>query len=375
VARDEETKPEDAETPSRPASLQAEEDDLGYKQTRRQLARGDSPEKAAPEAAPKEAPVRKTAFQNFVDDHWNQWLSQVLMILVLGAFVIGYKMDKLPEASIGLILSGGIVAIAIYSTASPAYDLIHDSTGKKLFALLVVLWVAAAGYPTLRKGIGRTVLASTVLTEDGKPTKLSIAPGNTGPFDLTVSGTVKPTAGQDTSLGYVITVGGDNNQTKEISDQFSYSVHQARVRKGSTNWTEQRNQVEHRLGSDIRGSELTLTAEKVDELLQDGIHVTVHPQSYDPNWFFVLGILVVLGMMFVESRIGDAKTKPHLIMASACTLIFSFWYHKNATASRLVAPALDAVFLAAVTGGIGGTLVGAVVRKASGRDKVKPDEE
>jgi hypothetical protein len=62
-------------------------------------------------------------------------------------------------------------------------------------------------------------------------------------------------------------------------------------------------------------------------------------------------------------------------MASACTLIFSFWYHKNATASRLVAPALDAVFLAAVTGGIGGTLVGAVVRKASGRDKVKPDEE
>jgi hypothetical protein len=33
---------------------------------------------------------------------------------------------------------------------------------------------------------------------------------------------------------------------------------------------------------------------------------------------------------------------------------------------------LDSLFLALITGGIGGTLVGAVVRRVSGRDRLKP---
>lgn len=82
-------------------------------------------------------------------------------------------------------------------------------------------------------------------------------------------------------------------------------------------------------------------------------------------------------MMYVESKIGDAKTKPHLIMAAASTLVFAFHFHEHATASRVVKPALDSLILAVLTGGIGGTMVGAVVRRASGRDKIKPakDEE
>ncbi|HND12887.1 MAG TPA: hypothetical protein PLY80_20750, partial [Pseudomonadota bacterium] len=88
-----------------------------------------------------------------------------------------------------------------------------------------------------------------------------------------------------------------------------------------------------------------------------------------------LGIFVVLGMMYAESKIGDAKMKPHLIMASASTLVFAFHFHEHATASRVVKPALDSLILAVLTGGIGGTMIGAVVRRASGRDKVKAKDD
>ena len=148
-----------------------------------------------------------------------------------------------------------------------------------------------------------------------------------------------------------------------------------RVRQGTSSWTEQSNQIEHRLSRSLRGNTLTFTVEHIDDLLADGLHVSVHPQSYDPKWFFLLGILVVLGMIYVEGKIGDAKTKTHLIMASASTMVFAFHFHEHATASRMVKPALDSLILAVLTGGIGGTMVGAVVRRASGRDKIKAKDD
>lgn len=351
----------------------AEPDADGYKPTRRQVARGDKPADNKSKAAPAGPPPTK--YQQFMEQHWESWLSQVLLILVLGAGVIGYKMDLLRESMIGILLSGGLVASAIYMTAIPAYDLIRNTTGRRLFAALVVLWVIAAGYPTLRKGMSRKVLAETVLTEESKSVKLPVAEGQVGPYDVTVSGTIKSDAGQNSNIGYELVVTGDGGVRTELSGEFTYAVHQARVRRGSTHWTEQHNQIEHRLPSDVAGKELTISTERVEDTLQDGLHVTVHPQSYDPKWFFLAGILVVLGMIFVESRIGDAKNKPHLIMASATTLVFSYWYHMHATSTRMVAPTLDAVLLAAITGGIGGTLIGAVVRRVSGRDRLKPAVE
>jgi hypothetical protein len=148
-----------------------------------------------------------------------------------------------------------------------------------------------------------------------------------------------------------------------------------RTRRGSTHWTQQNNQAEHRLPSSLRGRELTISAESIDEALQSGLHVAVHPQSMNPMWFLLAGLFVVLGMIFVEARVGDAKHKTHLIMASATSLIFAWHFSENATANRLVAPALDSLFLALITGGIGGTLVGAVVRRVSGRDRLKPKLE
>ena len=53
---------------------------------------------------------------------------------------------------------------------------------------------------------------------------------------------------------------GDGGVRTELSGEFTYAVHQARVRRGSTHWTEQHNQIEHRLPRDLHGSELTISA-------------------------------------------------------------------------------------------------------------------
>lgn len=342
----------------------------GYKPTRRQQLRdGDKPGKGQ-EAAKKGPPPTK--FKQFMDDHWESWLSQVILIVVLGVGVVGYKLDYLREGMIGIVLAGGLVAAAIYGTAGPAYDLIDSKNGRTLFAILVVVWAAAVGYPTIRKAVPRKVLAETALTEPTKSQKVAINEGASGPYDVTISGSLRPEAGSERKVDYTVVVTGDNSQNAEVSGTFEVRVNQMRTRRGSTSWTQQHNQLEHRLPSSVRGHELTIATEQVDEMLQSGLHVAVHPQSLNPTWFLIIGILVVLAMLFVETRIGDAKNKPHLIMASATTLIFAWHFSENATANRLVAPALDSLFLSLITGGIGGTLVGAVVRRVSGRDRLKP---
>lgn len=376
MARPEKSDPSGTnDSESKRASGSSEEGDRdGYRPTRRQVVRDGSKPASSKTGArgsdSKEPPA--TGLRGFVEQHWEGWLSQVLLMAIVGVGVLGYKLEWLREGTIGLVFVGGLLAIAIYGTAAPTYDLIENKTARTLFAVLAIFWAASVGYPALRKAVPRKVLGEAVLTPASLSAKIAVAENSSGPFDLTASGTLRPDVGQEKRVDYTFKIVGDGGQESELSGEFSVATHQARVRRGSNVWSEQHNQFEHRLPSSLRGRELSVSTEQVDELLQSGLHVSLHPQSLDPQWFLIGGILVVLAMLFVESKVGDSKTKTHLIMASASTLVFSWWFQKNATASRLVSPALDAALLAALTGGIGGTLVGAVVRRVSGRDRLKP---
>jgi hypothetical protein len=286
----------------------------GYKPSRRRVVR-DGGESRAQKGNSKPAAEKKgpppSKYRQFMDQHWESWLSQVLLIAVLGFGFIGYKLEYLQEGMVGLVLTGGMLAVAIYGTAGPTYDLITNKTGRTLFAVLVIVWAASVGYPTLRKAVPRKVLAETVLTEQSKSVKVPIGENSSGPYDITMSGSIRPEAGGERKVDYTVTVTGDNSQSTELVGTFEVRVNQMRTRRGSSSWTQQSNQIEHRIPSSIRGRELTVAAEAVDEVLQSGLHVTVHPQSLNPLWFLIAGIFVVLGMIVVEARVGDAKTKTH----------------------------------------------------------------
>jgi hypothetical protein len=93
-----------------------------------------------------------------------------------------------------MLLSAGLVAYAIYSTAVPAYDLIPSKNGRYAFAALVHpvgrrRWLSNAaqehGAHRLRAGCA----------DRSEQVRKGAAPeGKTGPFDVTVSGTLKPKA-------------------------------------------------------------------------------------------------------------------------------------------------------------------------------------
>lgn len=351
-------------------SAVGEEEEDGYQRTRRKTARDGGKSKATP-AKEEPAGPPPTAWRRFMDEHWESWLSQVLMLLLVAGGVIGYRLELLNESMIGLVLVGGLLAITLYVTSTMAFPLIEKSFDRRLFSVVVLAWAAAAGYPTLRKAVPRKVVAEAQLTPSNKSIDVPIGEGSTGPFDITISGTLKQEAGQNATVGYSIMVSADG-KSEELLGDFKTAVHQVRARRGSNQWAEQHNQVEHRLPSSLRAAKLSFQAENVDELLQSGLHIAVHPQGPNPRWFFILGALVVLCMVYFESRIGDAKNKTYLIMASASTLVFSYEFFDEAVAGRLVRPALSALFLAVIVGGIGGSLVGAVVRRVSGRYKVKP---
>src|SRR5207237_25724 len=144
---------------------------------------------------------------------------------------------------------------------------------------------------------------------------------------------------------------------------------QARTRRGgSTHWSQRHEQQVMPVSSKVTGSELTLTAEEIDNLFKDGLHVRIH--AYDPLMRVlmppisevqvpVLGVLVILLMLLVEARVGDAKTKTHLVMAAAVTTVFSANYYAEATqvfnvheqqSLNLVRPGLGALFNALVFG-------------------------
>ncbi|MCS6914281.1 MAG: hypothetical protein RMK29_13630 [Myxococcales bacterium] len=356
----------------------------GYRPSRRQLAR--SKEASRPPGKDREqdkpAPGNRPAnrLDEFLEQHWEAWLRPVVLLVLLGAGVLGYRWDLISETVAGLLAAGGILGVTIYATARPVLKLIEARRNRILFGGLVVVWAISSGFPALRKAVPRSVLAEAVLTEQNMTAQVHI-PGSTGPFDMTVSGKIMGGGAQQVEATYEVVVTAPGGASATVEGSLEYSVHQTRSRRGTTHWTEKHDRNEHRLPSSLRSNELTLSTERIDTLLQDGLHILIHPRDPLLPFFMptfggvatpVLGLLVVLIMIFLETRIGDAENKPYLVMASLTTLVFSWRFSLRATPTNLVAPAVEALFVSLILGGMGGSLIGWIARRLSGRSKLKP---
>ncbi len=377
----EDDKPDDAanavapkdETPGAPGTGD-DEDDFGYRRSRRQKLRGD----ALPgpgDAADKPMDKPLTAYDAFMQQHWESWLQPVLLIVLCAGGYATFKFQLLSESIIGIILSGILVGSVIYFTALPAFDLIQRKSSRTLFGILVLLWAFSSGYPTLRKSVPKQVLGQVTLTEANKTAKVQITGPSTGPFELTVSGKLKSSGNQSAEPGYDITVTGEGGGSDTVSGGLKYQVLTTRSRKGTNQIIINQNQRTERLSSAVHGREITISVDHVDDLMENGLDVQINPRAIDPWLFRILGMLVVLCLMLVEATVGDSKTKTHLVMASMGTVSFAWQFCDLATSTNLVRPAVDALFVGLLIGGIGGTIVGWAVRRISGRDKVRPREK
>lgn len=319
---------------------------------------------------------KKSDYDKFIEDHWVGWMRPVLGLILLAGGYLAYNQKWIGDSATGVVISLGLVLMVVYTVAMPVFDLLEDSRHKAGFAVIVALWGFSSGYPVLWRAGERASQGEARLTEANKPVKVTVdkTRGGQGPFLMAVRGNIKPT-GQETLVNFEVGVKAGAVEEK-VEGKLEASVHQTQGRRGSrSQWSEVHNQVEFALPDNLVGGELEVSVDSVDNNLVDGLIVRFYPRPVSPNVYWALGILVVLMMMLVESRVGDAQVKTHLTMAAASTLVFAARFYHQAVPGRLVSPAIEAAFVAVIVGGIGGTALGWIVRKVSGRDAVRKKGE
>lgn len=183
--------PQEAAVNEESPDAMASEDEDGYRRTRRQQLRGD--DKPAKEE-PEKKPLPASGYDSFMEEHWESWLKPVLGLVLLAAGYMGYKWEVLPEYTAGLLLSGGLVAMTVYGTAEPAYNLIRQPRFRMLFFGLCLVWGFAAGFPTVRKAYPRQVLGEATLSDDKKSETVKMKGPYAGPYDVTISGKLESPA-------------------------------------------------------------------------------------------------------------------------------------------------------------------------------------
>ena len=143
------------------------------------------------------------------------------------------------------MLVGGMLAVAIYGTAGPTYD---PSRTRQLARCSPSSPSSGWGsrLPVLRKAVPRKVLGETVLTTSSLSGKVAIGENATGPYDSRPAARCAPMPARK-SASITPSRSAATAGKRLSSAASSAQMHQARVRRGSNLWSEQHNQVEHRL--------------------------------------------------------------------------------------------------------------------------------
>ncbi len=299
------------------------------------------------------------------EEAWEGWLKSVGVVLLCAVAYLGYKFDLVTESLAGALLVAAIVGGLIVSLGLPAWHLVQlkPAGQRALFVTMMMLWAVAAGYPSLRAAIRPAALAEATVTTEGQSVK--VKPGGTGPYELTVSGHLKPGAAE-TDASYAIIADGNGGGQDRAEDALERKQVRVRVsRKGGTSTSiQEQNEHTHALPT-VRGAEITFTAERLEpEKLEGGLLLTVHSAGLNPIIFWVLGGLAFLLAIGFDARLTDSKGKgkTYLAVGVGICVVFAIFLPMLATPHSLVRPAVDSLLRALFLGGIGGWLFGAIGR-------------
>ena len=211
--------------------------------------------------------------------------------------------------------------------------------------------------------------------------KATLTTNTSGPYELVVSGRFKQAGTAEAEASYNVEVEG--NGKDDVAGEIKRSTHHYRTgRRGATTASlEERTESVHRLDH-VMGGTLTVSADAIDDQLDNGLTVGVRAAGPRREIFWVLGALAMLLGLILDSRLaidirdedrkvrGPKRDVTYLGAATAVMLVFAINFPMEATPHSLVRAAIGAFLLALIVGGVGGWLLGAFARLA-GKPKRK----
>jgi hypothetical protein len=316
----------------------------------------------------------------WLEEAWHGWLKPVAAILVLLGAYFAYDRGLVPEGSAGLVVVALIIGGTIVSAAMPIFPLLERRQSKLLLGVFMVIWAIGAGYPSLRrafpsKAIGEPLqIAFCARYKDAdkrecaEPTlTATVDLKGGGPYEVAVSGELKG-AGEVQS-NYHLTFAGADNSSEEIEGNLKRTFfHQRTSRRsaGGTMVKTEHTENSHRLS--VPGDKLTITADGVDEVLENGLTLTFHHAGPDPRIFLGITLLCVLLGVWLDYRLSEPKVKTYFALAAGLTLVFAWYYPEEATPHNLVRPAIAAL-VAALLGALGGWLLSVIIKSFKPKPK------
>jgi hypothetical protein len=311
----------------------------------------------------------RTRFEIWFEDAWEGWIRPLGLMIVLAAFYLLYKFDLVSEALAGTLIVLGVILGALGAGILPAFGLTRAPWQRALLFTLALVALGATIYPTMHAAHPGASLAEATLTTD-KP-NATVTPSALGPYDVTVSGHFKDASRAEAEASYTLKVNDNSGGSDEVEGSVRRKQVTVRSRKGSSSSLIERNEQTLRLPH-VRGPQVTLATD-VDEQLEGGLKLELRRASLSPLVFIVLGALALLMALVLDTRLVEIKgnKKSYLTACVAIAFVFALGYPDEATPHSLVRPAVSAFLLALVVGGLGGWLVGGMVRALFGPKKPK----
>ena len=321
-------------------------------------------------------------FKLWFEEAWHGWLKPVGLIVVLISAYVLYDRSMIPEGSAGLVVVALILGGTLFSVAEPGFELLTKRDQKLMLGAFVAVWAISAGYPSLRRAVPSKELAKPVVVancgrwkdadhKECADPKLSTdvaLPEGSGPFEVDVSGELKG-AGEAESNYHLIFSGADGSKDEVDGLLKRTYVHQRTSRKGTASTTQRQERTENTHQIAVHGSSVKVEADGVDDALENGLTVTFHSGGLDSRLFLILGVLCVLVGLWLDYWFAAPKVKTYFAMGTGMTLAFAAYYPIEATPHFLVRPAVAALVFSVVTGGLGGWLLGAIVKSFKPKPK------